>query len=136
MNGSAALERLISTPGGTNSSPSECGLERRGTLPEMRELPPPFCLSPDGKQVNNIEELPKLSLPKTVIIRGAFMLVDGWHFRIWPITTPCLEWLVRQACRWCEEDPSPENRAQINGVVEALETVIKKGLLPDEKQES
>ena len=118
-----ALERLISTPRGTNAGES-CP-ERRGELPDAGHVPTPFGISPDGSPLNAVEELPDLPLPKKVIIREAFMQVDGWYFRIWPITKPHLEWLVRQACRWCEEDPSPENRAQVNGVVEAIETIFK-----------
>ena len=124
----AALERLISTPGGTNAGES-CP-ERRGELPDTGHVPTPFCVSPDGSPVNAVEELPDLPLPKSVIIREAFMLVDGWHFRIWPITRPHLEWLVRQACHWREEDPSPENTEQISGMVEAIESVIKNGDAP------
>ena len=119
----AALERLIRTPGGTNAG--ESWPERRGELPDAGHVPTPFCISPDGSPVNAVEELSDLPLPKKVIIREAFMQVDGWYFRIWPITKPHLEWLVRQACRWCEEDPSPENRARVNGVVEAIESIFK-----------
>ena len=125
----AALERLIRTPGGTNAG--ESWPERRGELPDAGQVPtPPFCISPDGNPVNAVEELPDLPLPKRVIIRERFMLVDGWHFRIWPITRPHLEWLVRQACHWREEDPSPENTEQISGMVEAIESVIKNGDAP------
>ena len=119
----AALEKLIGTPGGTNTG--ESLPERRDELPDTELVPTPFCISPDGSPVNAVEELPDLPLPKKVIVGRELMLVDGWHFRIWPITKPHLEWVVRQACRWIEEDPSPENRAQISGVVEALETVLK-----------
>ena len=118
-----ALERLISTPRGTTAG--ESWPERRGELPDSGHVPTPFCISPGGSPVNAVEELPDLPLPKKVIIREAFMQVDGWYFRIWPITKPHLEWLVRQACRWCEEDPSPENRKQVNGVVEAREAMFK-----------
>jgi hypothetical protein len=119
----AALEKLISTPRGTNAG--ESWPERRGELPGTGQVP--FCISPDGSPVNAVEELPDLPLPKKVIVGREFMLVDGWNFRIWPITKPHLEWLVRQACRWLEEDPSPENKVQISGVVEAMEARIKNG---------
>jgi len=121
----AALERLISTPRVTNADESRP--EKSGALPDTGQVPTPFCISPDGSPVNAVEELPDLPLPKKVIVGREFMLVDGWSFRIWPITKPHLEWLVRQACRWIEEDPSPENKAQISGVVEALEARIKSG---------
>ncbi len=121
----AAFERLLSTPRDTNCSPGESCSEGRDEFPETGQVPTPFCISPDGSLVNAIEELPDLPLPKRVIVREAFMLVDGWHFRIWPITRPHLEWLVRQACRWHQEDPSPEITAQIKGMIEAIETLSK-----------
>ena len=123
-----ALERLISTPSGTNTG--ESWPERSAELPDTGQVPTPFCTSPDGCPVNAVEELPDLPLPKKVIVGRESMQVDGWHFRIWPITRPHLEWLVRQACRWIEEDPSTENKAQISGVVEALEAIFKNGDAP------
>jgi hypothetical protein len=73
-----------------------------------------------------VEELPELSLPKKVIVGGDALRVDGWIFRVWPIGKRTLEWLARQATRWHAEDPSPENKAQVNGVIEAIETMIQK----------
>lgn len=128
----SALERLISTPAGTNTG--ETWPERHDQLPDTGQVPTPFCISPDDRPVNAVEELPSLLLPKKVIVGQKFMLVDGWHFRIWPITRPHLEWLVRQACRWREKDPSPENTAQINGVVEAIESAINNGLFIDKRE--
>lgn len=85
----------------------------------------PLGISPDGISLNSEEELPELPLPKKVIVGGDAMRVDGWIFRLWPIGRRTLEWLVRQATRWHEEDPSPENKAQVNGVIEAIETMIQ-----------
>lgn len=119
----AALERLISTPGCTNAG--ESWPEGRGELPDAGHVPTPFCISPDGSPVNAVEELPVLPPPKEISIREPFLLVDGWNFRIWPITKPHMEWLARQACRWREEDPSPENAAQINVIVHTIETMLK-----------
>jgi len=86
----------------------------------------PLGVSPLGIPFNSVEELPELPLPKTVIVGGDAMRVDGWIFRIWPIGRRTLEWLARQATRWHAEDPSPENKAQVNGVIEAIETMIQK----------
>jgi hypothetical protein len=86
----------------------------------------PLGVSPDGSPLNSVEELPELSLPKKVIVGGDAMRVDGWIFRVWPIGRRPLEWLGRQATRWHAEDPSPENKAQVNGVIEAIETMIQK----------
>jgi hypothetical protein len=37
---------------------------------------------------------------------------------------PCETWV--KAKRWHAEDPSPESNAQVNGVIEAIETVSQK----------
>jgi len=37
-----------------------------------------------------------------------------------------LDWLARQAGRWAEEDPSPENRAQVVGVIDVTEPMVTK----------
>ena len=86
----------------------------------------PLAVSPDGQLLNYAEELPELPLPKRVIIRGDAMQVDGWIIRVWPMGKSMLDWLGRQARSWCKEDPTPENKAQVNGVIEALETMIQK----------
>ncbi|TSA32867.1 MAG: hypothetical protein D4R65_08695 [Verrucomicrobiaceae bacterium] len=83
-------------------------------------------VSPDGDLLNSVEELPELPLPKKVIVGGDAMRVDGWIFRVWPIGKRTLDWLGRQATRWYTDDPSPENKAQVNGVIEAIETMIQK----------
>jgi len=89
-------------------------------------IPLPLGVSPDGSPLNSVEELPELPLPKQVIVGGDALRVDGWIFRVWPIGKRTLEWLARQATRWHEQDPSPENKAQVNGVIEAIETMIQK----------
>jgi hypothetical protein len=86
----------------------------------------PLAVSPDGQLLNYVEELPELPLPKRVIVCGDAMQVDGWIIRVWPIGKRTLEWLRRQARNWYKEDPTPENKAQVNGVIEALETMIQK----------
>ena len=90
-----------------------------------RQVPLPLGISPNGTPLNSVKELPELPLPKAVIVGTEFMWVDGWTFRAWPICKAHLEWLVRQACRWCAEDPSPENRAQVSGLMEAIEKLVK-----------
>lgn len=89
-------------------------------------IPLPLGVSPDGSPLNSVEELPDLPLPKKVIVGGDALRVDGWIFRVWPIGKRTLEWLGRQATRWHAADPSPENKAQVNGVIEAIETMIQK----------
>jgi hypothetical protein len=86
----------------------------------------PLGISPDGDLLNSVEELPELPLPKKVIVGGDALRVDGWLFRVWPIGKSTLDWLGRQATRWHGGDPSPENKVQVNGVIEAIETMIQK----------
>ena len=99
---------------------------RRFDSPNTGELdvPRPLGRYPDGRQIDSVEELPDLPLPKKLIVGGDALWVDGWVFRVWPMGKETVDWLARQAGRWAEEDPSPENRAQVNGVVEALEAMI------------
>mgnify|MGYP003609434713 FL=1 len=80
-----------------------------------------------------MEELPELPLPKKVIVGGDAMRVDEWIFRVWPMGKQTLKWLARQATQWHKEDPSPENRAQVLGIVDALENVIlRKSRVPEQ----
>lgn len=97
-------------------------------------IPLPLSVSPDGHLLNAVEELPELPLPKKVIVGGDAMRVDGWIFQVWPIGRRTLKWLARQATRWHEDDPSPENKAQVNGVLEAIETMIQKKPQGGQKQ--
>jgi hypothetical protein len=84
----------------------------------------PLGVSPDGYLINSVEELPELPLPKKVIVGGDALWVDGWVFRVWPIGIRTLEWMVRQVWGWQEEDSSPENKAQVFGVLEAIERMM------------
>lgn len=88
------------------------------------DVPLPLGISPEGKPINSVEDLPDLPLPKKVSVGGDAMWVDGWIFRVYPMGRKTMDWLARQADRWVKEDPSPENKAQINGVIDALETMI------------
>jgi hypothetical protein len=83
-----------------------------------------FGVSPDGNLINSVEELPELPLPKKVIVGGDALWVDGWVFRVRPIGKRTLDWMGRQVWRWQEEDSSPENKAQVFGVLEALERMM------------
>jgi hypothetical protein len=84
----------------------------------------PLGVSPDGYLINSVEELPDLPLPKKVIVVGNALRVDGGIFRVRPIGIRTLEWMGRQAWRWQEEDSSPENKAQVFGVFEAIERMM------------
>jgi len=92
----------------------------------LSDVPIPFGISPDGRPLNSVEELPDLPLPKKVVVTEDFLCVDGWILRVWPIGRATLKWVSRQAGRWCQNDQSPENKAQVTGMIEALEAVIMK----------
>jgi hypothetical protein len=97
-----------------------------------RRIPPagaelPIAVSPSGRRIGPEGRLPDLPLPKKVVVGRDALWVDGWVFRIFPIGRKTLSWLACQVGAWCQKDPSPENKAQIMGVVEAVETLVKKG---------
>lgn len=85
-----------------------------------------IAVSPYGQPIHDIADLPELPLPKKVVVSGDVLRVDGWQIRFWPIWMSLLTWLETQAGRWCKEDPRPENKAQVCGVIDALETMVKK----------
>ena len=94
----------------------------------------PIAISPSGRRIKSENKLPELPLPKMVIIRGDVLRVDGWIFRLWPIGRRTLGWLGQQAGRWCHDDPSPENKAQVTGVIDAIESFILKKRQDEQKQ--
>lgn len=87
----------------------------------------PIAVSPSGRQIGPKGKLPDLPLPKKVVVGHDCLWVDGWAFRIIPIAKETLSWLARQVGAWCRNDPSPENKTQVLGVIDALETLVKKG---------
>lgn len=95
----------------------------------------PLGVSPLGIPINSVENLPDLPTPRKVIVGADALLVDGWSFRLRPISKKMLEWIYRQATRWSKEDPSPESRAQVFGIVEAAEIAIWRKSHPPEKEE-
>ncbi|MEI8310235.1 MAG: hypothetical protein WCH98_05710 [Verrucomicrobiota bacterium] len=103
--------------------------KRRSTAsripPAGAELP--IAVSPSGRRIGPEGRLPDLPLPKKVVVGRDALWVDGWVFRIFPIGRKTLSWFAYQVGAWCRKDPSPENKAQIMGVVEAVETLVKKG---------
>ena len=94
-------------------------------LPAGAELP--IAVSPSGRQIGPEGKLPNLPLPKKVVVAHDALWVDGWVFRIFPLGRKTLSWLGYQVGVWCRKDPSPENKAQVMGVVDAVETLAKKG---------
>ena len=87
----------------------------------------PIAVSPSGRRIGPDGRLPDLPLPKKIVVGRDALWVDGWMFRFLPLGRTILSWFGCQVDAWCRKDPSPENKAQIMGVVEAVETVVKKG---------
>lgn len=103
--------------------------KRRSTA---RRIPPtgaelPIAVSPSGRRIGPEGRLPDLPLPKKVVVGRDILWVDGWVFRILPNGRKTLSWFASQVSAWCRKDPSPQNKAQVMGVIEAVETLVKKG---------
>lgn len=101
-----------------------------------RRIPPtvaelPIAVSPSGRRIGPEGTLPDLPLPKRVVVGRNALWVDGWAFQIFPLGRRTLSWFASQVGAWCKKDPSPENKAQVLGVVDAVESVIMKG--PDKE---
>ena len=91
----------------------------------------PIAVSPSGRQIAPGGKLPELPLPRRVVVGRDALWVDGWVFRLVPFGRETMAWLASQAGRWCQDDPSPENKAQVMGVIDAVETLLKKGFDED-----
>ena len=91
----------------------------------------PIAVSPSGRQIAPNDRLPELPLPRRVVVGRDALWVDGWVFRLVPFGKETMAWLCRQAVRWCHHDPSPENKAQVTGVIDAVETLLKRGFDED-----
>ena len=90
----------------------------------------PLALTPDGVSIYSEEQLPDLPLPTKIVVSGKVIHVDGWHIRLQPMGQKLMDWLGRQAVSWCRLDSSPANMAQVNGVLDAMQTMIKKKSTP------
>jgi len=85
-----------------------------------------IAVSPDGHPIHRADDLPELPLPRKIVIGDEVLSLDGWNLRIWPVWRDTLDWLTRQAGRWCKEDPSPATKIQVSGLLNAIETTIKR----------
>ena len=85
-----------------------------------------MAISPVAVGIHREEQLPVLPLPKKIIVSQNVLRVDGWHIRFWPMGQKLMDWIGRQAAHWCRLDPSPANNEQVNGVIDAMETMVKK----------
>ncbi len=87
----------------------------------------PAAVSPDGKLIEPVHGFPDLPYPRKVLVDDETLWIDGWTFRIYPITQNTLDWLLFQFGRWNEEDSSLENCQQMLGILEAVESSVHRG---------
>jgi hypothetical protein len=97
--------------------------------PESRRMPNsgddlPMAVSPTGRVIRRDGFLPTLPPPKKIVVGRDALWVDGWVFSLKPISKQTIHWLVNQVSAWCESDPSEDSRAQIMGVLDAVEQVV------------
>jgi hypothetical protein len=85
----------------------------------------PLGISPDGGRIHSEDQLPDLPLPQKVIVAKNVLHVDGWHIRFYPMGQTMMNWIDRLLVGWNKADPSPENHAQVIGVLDAMERSIK-----------
>ena len=93
----------------------------------IRRRRPADCRLPVRSPDRPEERLPDLPLPKKVVVGREAMWVDGWVFRIFPIGRQTISWFASQVNAWCRKDSSPENKAQIIGVLDAVEAAATRG---------
>lgn len=86
----------------------------------------PVAVSPTGRVIKRGGFLPTLPPPKKIVVGRDALWIDGWVFCLAPISKQTMVWLLKQVSSWCENDPSEESRAQIMGVLDAVELVVKK----------
>ncbi len=84
----------------------------------------PLGLSPDGRWIMEIKDLPILSIPKQVDVTPERIQIDGWMFPMCHLTKSFLEWLRLSFLRWIEEDKSIRNREWVDGIVQAFQDAL------------
>ena len=89
-----------------------------------------LAISPEGRRIYGEDQLPDLPPPKQVIVARNILHVDGWNIRFYPMRQKMLNWIDRSLARWSKADPSPENCAQVLGVLDAMEACVKSTLNP------
>ena len=85
-----------------------------------------------GVTIYENEPLPDLPLPKTVVVSPQHLHIDDTAVCFWVLSKNTLDWLGSQMMKWRKEDPSEENRLQLNGILDAIERRIK--AMPDESR--
>ncbi|MDX2082078.1 MAG: hypothetical protein SFU53_14935 [Terrimicrobiaceae bacterium] len=92
-------------------------------------------LSPSGRRFGRDDRLPSLPPSKKMVVGAKTLWVDGWVFRFLPMERNFLLWLSEQASRWCRRDPSPANKQQVLGVIDAVESRVKNAAGPSEPKQ-
>jgi hypothetical protein len=86
----------------------------------------PQIIAPDGIRLYHVRQIPNLPLPKHIVVRDDYLFIDGWFVLINPFWMSTLRWFDGQIHRWIDMDTRPENKAQISGILDALETAAMK----------
>ena len=84
----------------------------------------PQILAPDGRRLYHTRQIPDLPLPRQVVVRDDYLFIDGWFIMLWPLHWPNIHWFGRQAIRWVKMDKRQETKAQICGILEAMENLL------------
>ena len=69
-------------------------------------------------------DLPRLPIPKHVVVTKDFIEFDGWVFPLSYVTKSLLVWLQQSFLRWVKEDDSKENKEWVDGLVEAFQDAL------------
>lgn len=86
----------------------------------------PQIIAPDGTFLYHTRQIPDIPPPKHVVVREDYLYIDGWFVLINPFWMSTLRWFDGQIHRWLGVDSSSENKAQIIGVLDALQTAAMK----------
>ena len=84
----------------------------------------PLAMRPDGTLLYEYSLLPDLPSPARIVIGKDHIEIDGWVFAYHLISKALLLWMQVRFQSWIKADPSPENRAWLNGCLDAFVTAI------------
>ena len=92
---------------------------------------PPF-ISPEGEVFLSPDDLPTLPFPKKMIVGPGYLNFDDWIIHTSPLVESILGWIASHAGRWCQENPDPVVKEQINEMITALEQQMMHGMDTEE----
>jgi hypothetical protein len=78
-------------------------------------------ISPAGNFYQDHATLPTIKAPNFLMVKGPFILADGWVIRFMP-TQSCLEFLSRHMEAW--NDKTSETKQQLDAFLEALQRLV------------